>query len=116
LARLERVLNSVVERLDGGQDIEIQGLEVTNTFQSQSLAEIRDSSAEILSHAAPESSHSLPAGPSAAPVFVIRDVATEMGLDQKCQAGSKVPSKLDSQDVIHKGLLSEEDAITLLKL
>ncbi len=106
----------MVERLDRDHDIEIQGLEVTNAFQNQSLTEIGDSSEAIPTNAAPESSHPLPAGPSAAPVFVIRDVATELGLEQNHQAGSKVPSKIDSLDVIYKGLLSEDDAISLLKL
>ncbi len=53
---------------------------------------------------------------SAAPVFVIRDVATEMGVGQNPRRPTKSPAPEVPSDVITNGLIGIEDASSLFAL
>ncbi|KAF8855187.1 hypothetical protein BDZ45DRAFT_805164 [Acephala macrosclerotiorum] len=56
-----------------------------------------------------------PEVPSAAPVFLIRDVASHVGVQQQ-QSAPAPPRGLRHLDIINQGLISLDDAIILIKL
>lgn len=99
LARLERIVERVVAHLDGTQQPESILLASTTTEEPYAASEFAES--------AP--------GPSSAPVFAIRDIATEVGFDQQLpRSGAQFVDA--AQDVISKRFLTKDQAIALLKL
>jgi hypothetical protein len=53
---------------------------------------------------------------STAPLLVIRDVATEFGVDRLDQSNSPVSGSYPSHDIIENGLITSEDASSVLQL
>ena len=90
LARLERTVDSLVERLDSR------------------LEEPNGRSASVV----PET-YTAPTEPTAAPVLLIRDVASEVGV-RPSHRNLGQPER--SSDIIARGILSIEDATSLLGL
>lgn len=106
LERLERVVNTVVQRLDGL----VPTTSVPGPVQAASLI-IGNRNAVSDETVPPETG-------STAPVFVIRDVAREMGAspyDQQLSNASTVVQKRAS-DIIDSGMVEVEDAASLLTL
>lgn len=53
---------------------------------------------------------------STAPLLVIRDVATEFGIDANGKTGQPLSDSFQSNDIIGNGLISAQDASSLLQL
>jgi hypothetical protein len=94
LSRLEQAVSALVERLDNG-DARRWGPDVSSTSPTQ-----------------PPPVHAQPGTPSAAPVFLIRDVASQVGVQ-----GQHHTSGLSrGPDIIESGLVTAQDATALVEL
>jgi hypothetical protein len=101
LRRLESVVAGIVERLDEGERGDGVGVghaegESTSPTQPPPQAPVQDLQ---------------PGMPSVAPVFVIRDVASEMGVRQQVANGM-----VQGPDIITRGLVGVQDAVGLIEL
>jgi hypothetical protein len=98
LSRLERTVSALVERLDNGHvERWAPNADTTSTSPIQPPP--------VLVH---EIQHGTP---SAAPVFLIRDVASEVGVQRHHVAGLS-----QSLDIISRGLITIQDAGSLIEL
>lgn len=95
--RLERIVNSLVERLDSNAS-QLRTPSPTNVPHRQSRS--------------PES----PQASASAPVIAIRDVAQEVGIQPQSERIANAKSLMQDADVIVKGILSYDDASALLAL
>lgn len=106
IERLERLVAALARRLDD--------VEAGNVRQAETLY-VRDTSAQdenpIHSNIDAEGNEHPPA-----PLFVLRDVTTQSGFRATDRTATNTPSRGLSDDIILKGLLSEQDAISLLSL
>jgi hypothetical protein len=98
LSRLEQTVSALVERLDRGG---AQGweMEVSN----------------VPSNGLPHASNSPPGTPTAAPMFLIRDVASQAGVRRQ-QPSSFLSVVPQSRDVISKGLITLQEASGMIEL
>jgi hypothetical protein len=97
LTRLERTVSALVERLDNG------GLGWAPNANTASTSPIQPPPAPV---------HEAQTGtPSAAPVFLIRDVATEVGMQRHHVAGLS-----QNLDIVSSGLITVQDASSLIEL
>lgn len=100
LSRLEQTVSALVERLDGGVQLQRQDAGSSNTPPDN-----------------PHRDYSpAPGSPSAAPVLLIRDVASEVGVRQQQSANSLPRDSRASSDIISKGLISFLEASNLISL
>ena len=98
LSRLEQTVSALVERLDRG-DAQRWEPETSNTPSNNP----------------PHISNSPPGTPSAAPMFLIRDVASQVGVKQQ-QPPSFQSAAAQSRDIISKGLLTLQEASGMIEL
>ncbi|OCL12435.1 hypothetical protein AOQ84DRAFT_285221 [Glonium stellatum] len=101
LNRLERTVNDLVRRL--GDD---------------SASEVgRSTTTEVIRKTGIQTEHNPPSvEPALAPLFVLRDVATEAGVRPPDRTRTNTPARDLSQDIIMKGFLTENEALPLLSL
>ncbi len=117
--QLERTVARLVARLgDEAPDSTPGNLASDLLPASDSVIDVPPTSDEI-SMVDPHLSnvnHHQKAVDSAGPVFVIRDVATEVGMGQHNQRATGTTLNDGPEDVIIKGLLTVKDATSLLKM
>jgi hypothetical protein len=95
LSRLEQAVSALVERLDNG-DVGTWAPDVSSTSPTQP----------------PPVHDPQPGTPSAAPVFLIRDVASEVGVRRQHHASGMS----HDPDVIARGLVTIQEATALIVL
>jgi hypothetical protein len=113
LRRLERVVEALVERLDHGEvggggggsggrwERNLEGVEVsTSPSQPPPIRPVHE-----------VSGLGEPGTPSAAPVFLIRDVASEVGVRRQHHVGL-----VQGPDIVTRGMISVQDARGLIEL
>jgi hypothetical protein len=98
LSRLEQTVSLLVERLDRG---DARGWE--------------PEASNAPSNNPPHINNSPPGTPSAAPMFLIRDVASQVGVRQQ-QPPSFQSAASQSRDVISKGMLTLQEASGMIEL
>lgn len=110
ISRLEQTVSALVERLEAN--------DVSRWPSSDAALPRAHSTPQPESYAPPQTSRQSTslAGPSAAPVLVIRDVATEIGVSPEAQRTVQSPDTEVSHDIIANGLLSLQDASSLVVL
>jgi len=99
LSRLEHTVSALVERLDCGVQ--------TQRWEPRSSNTPRENP--------PEVSNTAPGSPSAAPVLLIRDVASELGVRQQ-QSASISQGPKTFQDIVSRGLIQLQEATDLIQL
>lgn len=115
LSRLEHVVNTVVERLDSiapRTSLSASANRPNVATHVVNNAHVNNSEASVFTGG----EEGPPAIVSTAPVFVIRDVAREVGASPQDERHSNANVHGPSFDIINNGLLGLQDAISLLTL
>jgi hypothetical protein len=93
-------VSALVERLDNGMQEQRWGADVSNTPPSNP-PQVGDSAREV---------------PSAAPVFLIRDVASELGVRQQQSTLAFPNGTSASPDIISNGMIQFQEALSFIEL
>jgi hypothetical protein len=99
--RLERTIDVLARRLD---DVESPSQRAEDSRMA-SAAQI----ASVQPHFSVENTEQGPA-----PLFILRDVTTQSGVQPEDRTATNTPTRATANDIIQKGLISEQDAIALL--
>jgi hypothetical protein len=101
LNRLERTVNALIRRLGDDSVPEVSHPRAAENTRQPGIRPELDI---------------CPAEPTPAPLFVLRDVATEAGVRPPDQTSTDAPARELSHDIILKGFLTEHEALFLLSL
>ena len=100
LNRLEQTVSALVERLDRGDGFEVQNHRWAPEASNTPLND-------------PPLNNSPPGTPSAAPMFLIRDAASQAGVRHQDRFLSTTNQ---SHDIISKGLVTVQESSTMIEL